>query len=151
MFDRILETDQNSGIILKVIHKEPIFSSIYVKRSNSRSENNSMSEMVTPPHQLQRKHQKKVNDYSQKSINDFNLVTVNPSPKLTDQEEKNVMNSFASSSQDQCIETNTKIILTHVLMRWKEDKSNTHPSTCALNADEYAALKIYSIKLKYCS
>ena len=32
LFDRILETDHNSDIILKVIHKEPTFSSIYVKR-----------------------------------------------------------------------------------------------------------------------
>ena len=31
---------------------------------------------------------------------------------------KSVMNSFHSSSQDQCIETNTKRILTHVLMCW---------------------------------
>ena len=28
LFDRILETDQNSDIILKAIHKEPSFSSI---------------------------------------------------------------------------------------------------------------------------
>ena len=86
LFGRILETDQNSDIILKVIHKEPIFPSIYVKRSNSILEKNSMSEMVTPHHQIQRKIQKKYHDYSQKSINDFNLVIVNPSPKLTDLE-----------------------------------------------------------------
>ena len=36
LFDKILETDHNSDIILKVIHKEPTFSSIYVKQSNSR-------------------------------------------------------------------------------------------------------------------
>ena len=78
-----------------------------------------MSEMVTSLHQLQRKRQKNVHDYSQKPINDFNLVIVNPSPKLTDQGNKSVMNSFDSSSQDQCIETNTKRILTHVLMSWK--------------------------------
>ena len=42
-----------------------------------------------------------------------------PSPKLTDQENKYVMNSFGASSQDQYIETNMKLILTHVLMRWK--------------------------------
>ena len=84
LFDRILETDQNYDIILKVIHKEPTFSSINVKISNSRSEKNSMSEMVTPRHRLQRKRQKKVHDYSQKSINDFNLVILNPSPNLLD-------------------------------------------------------------------
>ena len=51
---------------------------------------------------------KKVNDYSHKSIDNFNLIIVNPSPKLTDQENKNVMNYFGSSYQDQFIETNTK-------------------------------------------
>ena len=58
------------------------------------------------------------------------------------------MNSFDSSSQDQCIETNTKRIMTHVLIRWKEDKYNAHPSTCALTAAETVSLKIYSIELK---
>ena len=53
------------------------------------------------------------------------------------------MNYFDSSSQDQCIETNTKRIMTHVLMRWKEDNFNAHPSTCALNAAEAVALNIY--------
>ena len=79
-----------------------------------------MSEMVTPRHQLQRKHQKKVHDHSHKSISEFNLVIVNPYLKLTDQEKKSVMNSFYSSSQDQCIETKMKRILTHVTMCWNE-------------------------------
>ena len=58
------------------------------------------------------------------------------------------MKYFDSSSQDQCIETNTKRILTHVLMRWNEDKSNARPSTCTLYPDKTVALKIYSIELK---
>ena len=107
-----------------------------------------MSEMVTPCHLLQRQRQKKLHDYSQKSINDFILVLVNSSPKLTDLEKKHVMNSFDSSSQDQCIETNTKIILTHSLMRWKEYKSNEHSSTCAFTEAETISLNIYSIELK---
>ena len=104
--------------------------------------------MVTTRHQLQRKRRKTIHDYSQKSINDFELVLVKPFPKLTDQEKKHVRNSFDASSQYQCIETNTKRILTCVLMRWKEYKSNAHPSTCALAAAETVALKIYSIELK---
>ena len=104
-----------------------------------------MSEMVTPHHQLQRKRQKKVHDYSQKSIDDFKLIIVNTSPNLTEQEKKSVMNYFDSSSQDQCIETNTKRILTRVLMRWNEDKSIAHPSTCALTPARTIAMKIYSI------
>ena len=103
-----------------------------------------MSEMVTPRHQLQRKL-RKIHDYSQKSINDFELVLVKPSPKLTDQEKKHVRNYFDDSSQEQCIETNTKRILTHVLMRWKEDKYNAHPNTCASTTAETVALKIYLI------
>ena len=78
-----------------------------------------MSEMVTPCHQIQRKRRKKMNDYSQKSINDFELVLVTPSPKVTDQENKSVRNCFDVSSQDQSIENTSKIIMTHVLRRWK--------------------------------
>ena len=147
MFDRILETDQDSDITLKGIHNDISLSSINVKKYNSRSEKYSMSEMVTPCHQLQRKQQKKLHDYYQKSINDFILVLVNPSPKLTDLEKKHVMTYFDSSSQDQCIETNTKRILTRVLLRWKEDKYNAQPSTCALNTAETISLKIYSTEL----
>ena len=131
-----------------MIHKDPSFLSINVNISNSRSENNSMSEMVTPCHQLQRKRQKNVHDYSHKQIDDFKLIIVNPSPKLTDQENKSVMNYFDYYSQDQCIETNKKIILTGVLRCWNENKSILHPSTCALTPAETVALKIYSIKLK---
>ena len=107
--------------------------------------------MVTPRHQLQRKRRKKMNDYSQKSINDFELVLVTPSPKLTDQEKKYVRNSFDASSQDQCIETNSKRILTHVLRRWDGIKSNAHPSTSALTPSENVDLKIYSFELKHSS
>ena len=71
--------------------------------------------MVTHCHQLQRKQQKKVHDYSQKSIDDFKLIIVNPSQNLFDQEQSSVMNYFGYSYQDQCIETNTKIIFTHFL------------------------------------
>ena len=73
---------------------------------------------------------------------------MNPSPNLTDLEKKHVMNSFDSSYQDQCIEANTKRIRTHVLMRWKEDKYNAHPSTWALSPAETVALEIYLIELK---
>ena len=104
--------------------------------------------MVTPRNQLQRKLQKKLHDYSQKPINDLIVVPVNPSPKLTEPENKRVMNYFDYSSQDKCIETNTKRIPTHVLMCWKEEKSNAHPNTCAFPPVETVFLKIYSIELK---
>ena len=71
-----------------------------------------------------------------------------PSQNLTNQEKKHIRNSFDASSQDQCIETNSKRIMTHVLRRWDENKSNAHPSSCALNPAETVAMKIYSIELK---
>ena len=73
---------------------------------------------------------------------------MNPSTKLTDQEKRSITTSFGSSSQDQCIETNTKIILTHVLNIWNEKNSTAHPSACALNPAETVSLNIYSIELK---
>ena len=58
------------------------------------------------------------------------------------------MNSFDSSSQEKCVETNTKRILTRVLNSWNEQNSIAHPSTCVLDPAETVALKIYSIELK---
>ena len=90
-----------------------------------------------------------MNDYSQKSIDDFELVLVTPSPKVTDQEKKCVRNYFDVSSQDRSIENTSKRILTHVLRRWKEDKSNAHTSISATTPAETVALKIYTIELKH--
>ena len=97
LFDRILETEQDSDITLNVIQRETSLPSINVKISNQRSDKYSMSEMVTPHHQIQRKILKKKNDYSQKSIDDFELVLVTPYPKVTDQEKKCVRNYFDAS------------------------------------------------------
>ena len=59
LFDRILETEQDYDFTLNVIHRETSLSSINFKISNPRSEKYSMSEMVTPCCQLQRKRRKK--------------------------------------------------------------------------------------------
>ena len=74
-----------------------------------------------------------------------------PFTKLTDQEKKYVRNSFDDSSQDQCIETNSKRIINNFLRRWDGNKYNAHPSTSALTTSETIALKIYSIELKHSS
>ena len=71
-----------------------------------------------------------------------------PSPKVTEQEKKCLRNYFDASSQDQCIETKSKRIMTHVLRRWDYIKSNAHPSTNAMTPAQTVALKIYSIEIK---
>ena len=116
LFHRILATELDSDITLNLIHRETSLPSINVKRSSQRSDKCSMSEMVTPRHQIQRKRRKKMNDYSQKSIDDFELVLVTPSPKVTDQEKKCVGNSFDVLSKDQSIGNTPKRILTHALV-----------------------------------
>ena len=149
LFDRILATEQDSDITLNLIHRETSLPSINVKRSSQISEKNSMSEMLTPRHHIQRKIRKKMNEYSQKSIDDFELVLLTPSPKVTDQENKCVRNYFDVSSQDQCIETTSKRILTHVLRCWDDIKYTAHPSTSTMTPAETVGLKIYSIELKH--
>ena len=73
---------------------------------------------------------------------------MNISPKLNDEENSSIANSFGSSYQYQIIENNAKIILTHVLKRWNLNKSSAHSSTCALTSAEIVALKIYFIEPK---
>ena len=149
MFDIILATEKDSNITLNLIQRETSLTSINVKISSQISEKCSMSEMVTPRYQIQRKRRKKMNDYSQKSIDDFEIVLVTTSPKVTNQEKKCVRNSFDASSQDQCIETTSKIILTHVLRCWGDIKYTAHPSTSTMTPAETVGLKIYSIELKH--
>ena len=52
--------------------------------------------MVSPCHQIQRKQHKKVHDHYQNSIDYLKLFVVNLSPKLTDQENRSIANSFGS-------------------------------------------------------
>ena len=59
------------------------------------------------------------------------------------------MTYLGSSSQDQSIENNSKIILTRILKRWNGNKSSDHPSTHALKYSELVALKVDSNALKY--
>ena len=81
--------------------------------------------MVVPRHHMQRKQQKKVDDYSKKLVDNFKLIIVNPLLKLTDQEKRSITNSFGCFSQDQCIETSKNIIRNHILKRWNE-KNTLH-------------------------
>ena len=64
LFDRILATEQDSDITLNLFHRDTSLPYINVKRSSQRSYKCSMSEMVTPHHQIQRERRKKKNDYS---------------------------------------------------------------------------------------
>ena len=49
---------------------------------------------------------------------------MNPSPKLTDQENRSTATFLGYSSQDKSIENNTKRILNHVLKNWNKNNSS---------------------------
>ena len=55
LFDKFIETDQNSDIVLNVINKDISMPSIYDNGTDSRSKLRNRSEMVSHHHQLQRK------------------------------------------------------------------------------------------------
>ena len=59
LFDIILGTKQDSDITLNLINIETSLPPINVKRSSQISEKCSMSEMITPRHQIQRIRRKK--------------------------------------------------------------------------------------------
>ena len=73
---------------------------------------------------------------------------MNPPPKLTDQEKRSIATYFRSSSQDQSIENNTKIILTHILKHLNVKKSSNYPSAHTVTPAKIVALKVYSNELK---
>ena len=149
MFDIILETGQDSDIVLNVINKYASLPSINDNGTYSRSKLRNSSKTFSLCHQLQRKIQKKVHYYSHKSIDYFRLIVVNLPPKLTGQEKRSIMTYFGYSSQDQSIENNTKIIMTHILNRLNGNNSSTHPSTHTMSPSESVSLKVYYIELKY--
>ena len=103
MFDRILETDQISDIILKVISKDVPLPSINYSSTYTRSNFRNRFEIVSPQHQLRRERQKKVHDYSEKSIDVFKFIVVDSSPKLTSKEGISIETYFGYSSQHQTI------------------------------------------------
>ena len=54
-------------------------------------------------------------------------------------------------SEEQSIENNSNMILTHILILWNEKKSSSHTSANALAPVEYVVLDIFPIELKlYC-
>ena len=58
------------------------------------------------------------------------------------------MTSFGSYYQYQSIKNNSKIIMTHILMRWNGKKYSSYPSTNEYTPAEHVAPNILSIGLK---
>ena len=73
-------------------------------------------------HTLQIKRQKPV-DYRNNSFDDFRLMIVDPKPKMDSDESEFLSNCYRQSIKNQSNGDISKMVLTHLLKRWDEEKT----------------------------
>ena len=93
-------------------------------------------------HTLHRKRQKTV-DYRDKSFDEFRLMIVGLPPKLDIKKSKILSSSFDISRGNKSNEVISNMVLTHLLKRWVESKTQSHPRLSAMTPSG-------NISLKYC-
>ena len=98
-------------------------------------------------HTLQRKRQKLV-DYRNNSFDDFRLMIVDPHPELDSDESEFLSNCYIQSMKNQSNGDISKMVLTHILKLWDQNKTHMHPSSTAITSSEHICLKVCSIVLK---
>ena len=98
-------------------------------------------------HTLQRKRQKKVN-YMENSFDDFKLMVVYPSPKLHIDDLVIISKCDVPGIKKGTNEVISKRVLTHLLKRWDQNKTQSHPSSIALSPAEHVSLKVCKFFLK---
>ena len=75
-------------------------------------------------------------------------MIVDPPPKLVS-EESNILSSyFGISRRNQSNEAIPKMVLNHLLKRWEESKTQSHPRLSAMTPSEKNYLKVCCIILK---
>ena len=98
-------------------------------------------------HTLQRKRQKPV-DYRKNSFDDFRLIIVDPHTKLDSDQLGLLSNCYGQSIKNESNEDIAKRVLTRLLKRWDQNKTQLHPSSTAITSAEHISLKVCSIVLK---
>ena len=98
-------------------------------------------------HTLQRKRQKPV-DYRENSLDNYRLMIVDPHPKLDSDGLELLSNCYVQSMKNQSNEDISKMVLTHLLKRWYQNKTQSHPSSTTTTSAEHISLKVCSIVLK---
>ena len=69
-------------------------------------------------------------------------MIVDPPPKI-DSEQSNIpTRSFVISSENQPNEVISNMVLTHILKRWEESKTQSHPRFSAMTPPEHISLNI---------
>ena len=75
-------------------------------------------------------------------------MIVEPHPKLDSDELEVLSNCYGQSMKNQSNEDISKMVLTHLLKRWDENKTQSPPSSTAMSSAEHISLKVCSIFLK---
>ena len=107
----------------------------------------SLSCFTLTRHNIQRKRQKPV-DYRNNSFDDFRLMIIDPHPKLNSEESELLSNCYGQLMKNQLNEDVSKMVLTHLLKSWDQNKNQFHPSSTAITSVERIYLKVCSIILK---
>ena len=70
-------------------------------------------------------------------------MIVDPTPELDSEESDIISSYFVISSENQPNEVISKMVLTHLLERWEESKTQYKHSTSAMSPSEHISLKIF--------
>ena len=75
-------------------------------------------------------------------------MIVDPHPKLDIYDSELLSNFYGQSMKNQSNEDISNMLLTHLLKRWDQNKTQLHPSSTAITSEERIYLKVCSIVLK---
>ena len=77
-------------------------------------------------------------------------MIVDPHPKLDSDESAFISNCYVQSTKNQLNGDISKIVLTHLIKRWDQSKTQLHPSSTDITSAERISLKVCIIVMKYC-
>ena len=75
-------------------------------------------------------------------------MIVDPHPKLVSDEIELLSNCYGQSMKNQSNEDIAKMVLTHPLKLWDQNKTQSHPCYTAITSAEHISLMVCSIVLK---
>ena len=82
------------------------------------------------------------------SFDDFRGLIVDPPSKLNSDESDFLSSCYGPSMENKSNEVISKMLLTHLLKRWDENKTQSHPSSIAMTPSEHISLKVCCIIMK---
>ena len=75
-------------------------------------------------------------------------MIVYPHPKLDSDQLELLSNCYGQSMKNQSNKDIANMVLTRLLKRWDQNKTQSHPSSTAITSAEQISLKVFSIVLE---